>query len=401
MVAGMDTAASIHSRLEPIALIRVAGLAPVVTFLRGIGAPVERLLSSANLPTFILDDPEALISLRQGVRFMEESARANGIDNLGLLAGRDTKIDALGVFGGLIRRSRTVHEALHTAIRTMPAFNSGVRYRLTHDGHRVRVRPEFVDGIDAHRQADEYCSMLVLNVLRLAAGPRWRPDDVVLETRRTGGSDDPQVLPDARLVFQQGESAVTFPQSLLSRTLAPVYAMRRIEYTDIEAWKASGPAGDFLGSVRQVIAALSSPDHPRIGVTADAIGMSVRALQRRLAEDGVSYGRLVAQACFATAVHLLEHTDASVLDIALDLGYSDHAHFTRAFRRWTGVAPREFRRVNRRSHGTSPALCLGRRSPSAGSNLRPALRCLLAARSMPMTTPDERNDELVLARAAK
>jgi AraC-like DNA-binding protein len=34
-----------------------------------------------------------------------------------------------------------------------------------------------------------------------------------------------------------------------------------------------------------------------------------------------------------------------VLDIALDLGYSDHAHFTRAFRRWTGMPPREFRRM--------------------------------------------------------
>ena len=45
-----------------------------------------------------------------------------------------------------------------------------------------------------------------------------------------------------------------------------------------------------------------------------------------------------------TAVHLLASTDATVLDIALDVGYSDHAHFTRAFRRWTGVAPREFRK---------------------------------------------------------
>jgi len=38
------------------------------------------------------------------------------------------------------------------------------------------------------------------------------------------------------------------------------------------------------------------------------------------------------RARFATAAALLEETDTKILDIALDLGYSDHAHFTRAFR---------------------------------------------------------------------
>jgi AraC-like DNA-binding protein len=74
--------------------------------------------------------------------------------------------------------------------------------------------------------------------------------------------------------------------------------------------------------------------------------MSVRTLQRRLAEAGVSHQMLVAQARLATAAAVLERTDAKVLDLALDLGYSDHANFTRAFRRWTGYAPREFRSRN-------------------------------------------------------
>jgi AraC-like DNA-binding protein len=396
----MEMAAS-PLRRRPIALLRVAGLAPVVTFLRGIGAPVERRLSSVNLPPFILDDSEALISLRQGARFMEESARESGIDNLGLLAGRATPIDALGVFGALIRRSRTVREAIDTLMRMMPAFSSGVRYELADEGHRVRMRPEFVDGIGTHQQADEYCLTVVLNVLRLAAEPRWWPDDVLLETRSMGGSGNLQVLPDARVLFRQSETAITFPKSLLSRPLGPAHAARPMEYTDVEAWKASSPAADLPGSVLQVIETLSSPDHPRIGATADAIGISVRALQRRLAEVGVSYGRLVAQARFTTAVYLLERTDATVLEIALDLGYSDHAHFTRAFRRWTGVAPREFRRVSLRSRGTSTALCPQQRSPSRGSDLRPAFRCLLAVRSMPGATPDENTDKRVSASAAE
>jgi hypothetical protein len=40
---------------------------------------------------------------------------------------------------------------------------------------------------------------------------------------------------------------------------------------------------------------------------------------------------------------LLENPDVKLIEVAFELGYSDPAHFTRAFRRWAGVAPREFR----------------------------------------------------------
>src|SRR5439155_13826476 len=118
---------------------RVTWLTPVVSFLRRIGAPVERLLASAHLPTSVFEDPEDLLSLFQVFRFMEESARVSGIANLGLLAGQDTSIDALGVFGRLIHRSRTVHEAIETGMHTTAAFSSGVRCWLAHDGDRVRL----------------------------------------------------------------------------------------------------------------------------------------------------------------------------------------------------------------------------------------------------------------------
>jgi len=97
-------------------------------------------------------------------------------------------------------------------------------------------------------------------------------------------------------------------------------------------------------SIEQVIATLSSPDYPRIDTVARAIGTGARTLQRRLAEAGATYERMLARTRLRAAAHLLENTNATVLDIALEVGYSDHAHFTRAFRRWTGVPPREFRR---------------------------------------------------------
>jgi AraC-like DNA-binding protein len=120
----------------------------------------------------------------------------------------------------------------------------------------------------------------------------------------------------------------------------------------VEERNSWAPPHDFAGSIRQAIETLScGEDYPTIRATAEFVGMSVRTLQRRLAQAGATHKTLVAQARFATAAAVLERTDAKILELALDLGYSDHANFTRAFRRWSGCAPREYRSNNPRHVG--------------------------------------------------
>ena len=98
---------------------------------------------------------------------------------------------------------------------------------------------------------------------------------------------------------------------------------------------------------RAIRALIARDETPRIDLVADALGTSVRTLQRRLADAGASFKTLLDRSRLAAAVHVLQHTDAKVVDIALDLGYSEHAHFSRAFRRWMGLTPREYRRAMR------------------------------------------------------
>jgi AraC-like DNA-binding protein len=105
------------------------------------------------------------------------------------------------------------------------------------------------------------------------------------------------------------------------------------------------PGRAFAISVQRVIATLVPAEgHLRIARAADALGLSVRTLQRRLAQEGLSFEELLRADRLAKATRLLETTSATVLEIALALGYSDHAHFTRAFHRWRGIAPLAYRR---------------------------------------------------------
>lgn len=78
---------------------------------------------------------------------------------------------------------------------------------------------------------------------------------------------------------------------------------------------------------------------------ASAAGISVRTLQRRLAECGIVYSALVDGARFEVAADLLKNQRCKLIDIAYDLGDADAASFTRAFRRWTGIIPSKYRHL--------------------------------------------------------
>jgi AraC-like DNA-binding protein len=65
-----------------------------------------------------------------------------------------------------------------------------------------------------------------------------------------------------------------------------------------------------------------------------------------LANGGTSFTHLLEYARRSEAMKKLQHSDLSILRLALYLGYSDASAFTRAFKRWTGVTPKKWKLVN-------------------------------------------------------
>ncbi len=72
--------------------------------------------------------------------------------------------------------------------------------------------------------------------------------------------------------------------------------------------------------------------------------VSSRTLQRRLSEHGTSYQELLDDVRVRLARAYLKDARLGVAEVAYLLGYSELRAFDRAFRRWTGLSPREFRR---------------------------------------------------------
>ena len=96
-------------------------------------------------------------------------------------------------------------------------------------------------------------------------------------------------------------------------------------------------------SVRAAIYALLRQDDASVRCTARRLGVSVRSLQRHLAEMGTSYGELVDEVRLETACRLLAESDERVSDIAMRLGYTGPSSFSRSFARLMKMSPTAYR----------------------------------------------------------
>ena len=104
--------------------------------------------------------------------------------------------------------------------------------------------------------------------------------------------------------------------------------------------------------IRAISDLLAGPSpNPNIVAVADHLSVSVRTLQRRLESD-VPFRTLLNECRWQSAIEKLTKGQQPVSEVATGLGYSDPAHFARAFRRWTGHSPSEYRR--RMLHGQDP-----------------------------------------------
>jgi AraC-like DNA-binding protein len=131
--------------------------------------------------------------------------------------------------------------------------------------------------------------------------------------------------------------------------------------------RETGRLGDV---VQQIVARVLRDGCPDIHSVATMLGLSVRTLQRRLSEEGATYARVVERARFAVAQRMLADPACKVIEVALDLGYSDQAHFARAFVRWTGLTPGDFRRL--RATGCRGGACAHDNLISGGAARRHA-----------------------------
>lgn len=334
--------------MKHIPLVRANVIRGFTAFLEESGSPVEKLLAKAKLPVSALHTPEALLPFKQVMEFYAAAAHHEGEQHFGLLVGQRTQIADLGAYGRLLCQSSTLQDAINKGVHMIPTYTSGEQFWLEEYGDQISICRRFLGGFaPGSCYADHFSVMVIINLIRMAAGVEWRPREIHLETQPMQGLARFEPLSDAMILFEQPATAVFLPRSLLSLPLGDWHQDQHLQpYQDYELLHSSAPATNFSGSVRQIVITLLREQQTDIQIVAEMVGMSVRTFQRQLHDLNLTYSRLVEQVRFEQSLRLLQDSEVKLADLALELGYTDAANFTRAFKRWTGLSPTEFRHLH-------------------------------------------------------
>jgi AraC-like DNA-binding protein len=309
----------------------------------------EDLLKQAGLPQVPLDHHTNFLPLCDVLAVVERAARATGIEHFALLLATAEGLDALGDYGRYIKAAPTLLEAIRRAGRYISWHTLGARLSLTPEGATCVWRYDLPAAIRDDRQHGYPFALVIMrDIVRLAAGPEWLPKELRLEQPTSAGFRQP--LEEAfghRIRWGAGENAVVFAQSLLTLPLAWAPEDRKAPTSGAaaRALESNIPPADFIGSLRQLIRSFLPAGYPSAALLAHASGLPLRSFQRALALSGLSFSDLVEQVRFQMAVEMMRDSGARLIDIGLELGYSDAANFSRAFRRWSGQTPRLYRRT--------------------------------------------------------
>ena len=240
----------------------------------------------------------------------------------------------------IIRFSPTLFIALQQLCKWASLEDTTVSVWLERDDHHVRVCSKIAGTASVpHLEHSQWLqNVYVMHIVRQFSSPHWVPATMAFEARYEPSLETRSFWQNTRFISDQNSSWIDIPVSFLdlpnlaSETPAPSHN------DDV------GPSGhEIVSAVKLMLPSYLDDKIPTIAEIAEMAGISVRSFQRKLSSAGVTYSDLLDGARFENAAKLLRDTNAKIIDVAFSSGYSDPAHFTRAFRRFSGITPREFR----------------------------------------------------------
>ena len=336
-----------RSRAEPIHLesvVRIGTLMALPAVLRSLGANPVEVLAEVGYDLTLFDDPDNRITYTARNHLFAHCVTRTSCQHLGLLIGRQTGLDSLGMVGLLVKYSPDVGTALRNLVRCLHLHVRGAVTSLETDGDTASLSYEiYQPGVEATTQIGDGAVAIMYNIMRTLCGPDWKPAEVRFAHRKPDDVRPFRQFFRSPLRFDTEQNAVVFAADWLDLRLTEADPeLRRLLQQQIDALEVTY-GDDLPGQVRSVLRTALLTGHARSDQVAALFSIHSRSLSRRLKGFGTSFQELLDEGRFEIARQLLEDTRMEVSQIAMTLDYADASAFTRAFRRWSGTTPAQWR----------------------------------------------------------
>ncbi len=284
-------------------------------------------------------------------RLFERAIELTGEPSIGLLCGFEASECAFDLLAPLVSHVSTLRHAIRETSQFQSLAFEHAHLRLTECTGVARLRCEFPRSqAQTDRSVAELMVGSLLRMLRLFGGVRADLHAACFEYRRPLRAQAYRRVCQGAEKFSQPFTGLEFAASLLDRphlhanpelqTAAHAQAEQRMS-------RLARPS-TLLDRLQIFLISQPPPAVPDMEQAADALGMSSRSLRRRLTDEGISYRVLIQDLQRERACSLLRDPAFTIQHAAGMVGFTDTGAFHRAFRRWTGMSPSEYRRSSAR-----------------------------------------------------
>jgi AraC-like DNA-binding protein len=302
------------------------------------------LLAEAGLTTRQIEDSQARLPVRNQIEFLNLVADALGDDMLGFHLAQDFELRRCGLFFYVLVSSERLCNLFERGARFSSTVNEGVLHEYIEDrrmGLRVRYR-------GVKRQTDrhqiEFWLATLVRICRRGTGAQIKPVRVRFshyrEKDRTAlsrfmgcdvefGADADEIL----FTREDGNLPIVNSDPYLNKLL--------VEVSERNLARQHRAVESLAARIENAVAPLLPHGVARAGRIAAELGMSERTLARRLADEGLTFSRLVDRLRLELARRYLLEEGLSISKVAWLLGYKEAGAFSHAYRRWTGKSPSE------------------------------------------------------------
>jgi AraC-like DNA-binding protein len=334
---------------------RARFLANIIRFASQRGAGRNSLLAITGHSMEELNDDSLEFPAAVYNHLVEEAVRQTGDPLFGLHTGEYMSLSAAGLITQIIQSSSTVGEALqyicdfnNLGCRAMP-------YEVKRSGNEVQVQlhanPAWAQqSAVAVRHTAEAGLVFTLRQFQHLTQERYLPLRVELTFDRNGPIEEYERLFLSRVYFGKEMNALILdPAWLEAPIVTSDFHLLQILVRYAEERLAREQSTGFYAVVRQSILHLLKPQFPTIDQVAGNLNISVRTLQRRLRQEGLTFKQMLDELKQDLALDYLSNPSLSVKEIGHLLDYSDTSAFVRSFKRWKGLTPNAYRTENRRA----------------------------------------------------
>lgn len=322
-------------------MLVAVGAAP--RLLRQAGVDPAEVALAAGIDPDLFADPVAVIPFDALDRYLLKCVSATRCPHFSLLLGAEQGFANLGIVGRLVEHSPTVAAALRNLSANFHHYELGATVTLVADDDTAVLEYAIEQRVTAPELIADGAMAIAVGILRHMCGPTWSPIEVQLRRARPASTATYRRILGERVRYGCERNALLFPARWLSHPLRGAAPDLRRFFRDQLAAMGGERTSAFPARLRRTIRSRLLGGTCGCADVARALAVSRRTLHRRLAAHGTSFERELDEVRYDIARQMLENSSAPMLEITASLSYANSSAFTRAFRRWSGRTPTDWR----------------------------------------------------------